>query len=241
MTGIFPARSGLGSSSAFTVGLLHALYALQGKMTTKRRLMLDAIYVEQEMIKESVGSQDQALTAFGGFNRIDFSGNHNIEVRPITLNLLRLEELQSHLMLFFTHITRTASDIAADKISQIPNKKNELRMLHNMVKEAIMILNEDRDITEFGKLLHEAWEIKRKLSLKVSNNTIDDIYRKARKAGAVGGKILGAGGGGFIIFFVKPELQPKVKEALKDLLYVPFRFDTLGSQIIYYGPDQYIQ
>lgn len=237
--GDLPARSGLGSSSAFTVGLLHALYALSGKMATKRRLMLDAIHVEQEMIKENVGSQDQAITAFGGLNKIEFSGCHNIEVRPITAGFKRLEELQSHLMLFFTRITRIASDIASDKISQIPNKNSELRLMHDMVDEAITILSEDRDISEFGKLLHESWEAKKKLSSKVSNSIIDDIYSKARKSGAIGGKLLGAGGGGFMLFFVKPEMQLKVKETLKDLLHVPFRFDTLGSQIIYYGPDQY--
>ena len=233
--GDLPARSGLGSSSSFTIGLLHALYALKGKMVTKKRLALEAIHIEQEMIKENVGSQDQVSVAFGGLNKIEFIGNHNIEVKPITLRESRLKELQNHLMLFFTGFTRIASEIAHDIISQILNKRNELSTIHSTVDEAINILNEDKDLIEFGKLLHESWKIKKGLSNKVSDSNIDDIYERAMKAGAIGGKILGAGGGGFILFFVKPEAKKKIKKALDSLLYVPFSFDTTGSQIIYYS------
>lgn len=233
--GDLPARSGLGSSSSFTVGLVHALYALQGKMITKKKLFLDAIHIEQDKIKENVGSQDQVAVSLGGLNKIYFSGNHNIEVRPVIIKGSRLIEFQRHLMLFFTGFTRTASEIAKDKISQIPNKKGELKELRRMVDEAVNILSDGRDLTEFGYLLNESWKLKKSLSNMVSNSHIDDIYQRAVKAGAVGGKILGAGGGGFILFFVKPELQSKVKEVLSSLLYVPFRFDNTGSQIIYYS------
>lgn len=232
--GDLPARSGLGSSSAFTVGLLHALYALQGKLVSKKRLAVEAIHIEQDMIKENVGSQDQVIAAFGGLNKIEFRGNHNIEILPVPLQSERLKELQSHLMLFFTGLTRFASDIAKDKIAQISKKNSELRALNGMVDESIEILNSGSNINDFGKLLHETWKIKKSLSKKISNSTIDDIYSKALSNGATGGKILGAGGGGFALFFVKPENKKNVRRSLKGLLHVPFKFDNTGSQIIYY-------
>lgn len=236
--GDLPARTGLGSSSAFTVGLLNALYALKGKMITKRQLALDAIHIEQDIIKENVGSQDQTIAAFGGFNKIEFSNEQQIQVQPITLNSKKTQLLQDHLMLFFTGFSRTASEIASEQIKQTPNKKNELDKMLEMVDEAISILNGgDSDIMDFGRLLNESWMIKRSLTDKISTPQIDKIYEVALKAGARGGKLLGAGGGGFILFFVEPELQPKVKEKLKNLLYVPFTFENLGSQIIYYAPS----
>ncbi len=230
-----PARSGLGSSSAFTVGLLHALYALKGKMVTKKRLALEAIRIEQEMIKENVGSQDQVVAAYGGLNRIEFAGNQEIEVRPMTIRDSRLEEFQSHLMLFFTGFTRIASNLAKEIISQIPAKKRELNKLRTMVDDGVNILNGTDDITEFGRLLHESWKLKRAISDMTSNSSIDSIYSTAINAGAVGGKLLGAGGGGFILFFVRPEVRQKVRDKLGSLLHVPFRFDRSGSQIIYYS------
>jgi len=237
--GDLPARTGLGSSSSFTVGLLNALNALKGKMITKRQLTLDAIYVEQEKIKEHVGSQDQTIVAFGGFNKIKFNKSHNIEVQPITLGPEKLLYFQKHLMLFFTGFSRNASEIAKEQIKETPNKKKELKTMRDMVDAAINILNKNNDcFDEFGKLLDETWKLKRNLTSKISTPTVDEIYETALNAGALGGKLLGAGGGGFILFFVRPELQPKVREALKKLLYVPFRFDVLGSQIIYYGPEQ---
>lgn len=233
--GDLPARSGLGSSSAFTVGLLSALYALKGKIISKKRLALEAIHVEQDMIKEYVGSQDQVIVAFGGLNKIEFHGNHNIQVTPVTIADTRLKKLQDHLMLFFTGISRTASDIAKDKIAQIPLKSAELKEMHLMVNEAIDILNGDQDIKQFGRLLHESWKLKKSLSIKISTCIIDEIYQRAMKNGAIGGKILGAGGGGFILFFVPPEKRLRLQKALRDLLYVPFNFDTTGSQIVYYS------
>ncbi len=229
-----PARSGLGSSSAFTVGLLHAIYALQGKIVSKKRLALEAIHVEQELIKEHVGSQDQVVAAFGGLNKIEFNGNHNVEIRPVTISQTRLKDFESNLLLFFTGFTRTASDIARDKISQIPNKTKELEAIKGMVDESINILGSNSDLLGFGKLLHESWMFKKSLSDKVTTASIDEIYKKAMKAGAVGGKILGAGGGGFILFFAKPENHQSIKDSL-GLLHVPFHFDNTGSQIIYYS------
>jgi D-glycero-alpha-D-manno-heptose-7-phosphate kinase len=232
-----PARIGVGSSSAFTVGLLHALYALKGKMVTKRQLAMDAIHVEQDRIKENVGSQDQTTAAFGGFNKITFGGLQEITVQPVTLDQEKLNLFQDHLMLFFTGFARTASEIAGEQIKETPKKEDELTRMSEMVDEALKILNGNRsDIADFGRLMHETWMIKRSLTKKITTSQIDKIYEEAIKAGALGGKLLGAGGGGCILFFVAPEDQPKVKEKLKDLLYVPFRFDVLGSQIIYYAP-----
>ncbi|WP_347275121.1 hypothetical protein [Candidatus Kuenenia sp.] len=198
-------------------------------------MALEAIYIEQEIIKEHVGSQDQIAVAFGGFNKITFSGQHNIEVNPITLSKTRFQLFQNHLMLFFTGFSRLASEIEEEKIKQISNKKSELSSLHNMVEEAINILNEEGDIVDFGRLLHEGWKLKKALSDKVSTIHIDDIYETGIKNGAIGGKLLGAGGGGFMLFFVKPDNRNKLRQALGHLLHVPFRFDTTGSQIIYYS------
>ena len=234
-TADIPALSGIGSSSAFTVGFLNSLYALKGQIITKRQLALDAIHVEQDLIKENVGSQDQTAAAFGGFNKIDFGGKEKILVQPITINEEKLNLLQDHLMLFFTGYSRNASDIAAEQIKQTPSKDKELRVMREMVDEAINILNGSPDgIYDFGRLLNETWQLKRSLTHLISNNQIDDIYEQALKAGAIGGKLCGAGGGGFILFFVPPEKQKYVKDSLK-LLHVPFRFENLGSQIIFHN------
>ena len=234
-TADIPALSGIGSSSAFTVGFLNSLYALKGQMITKRQLASDAIHVEQDLIKENVGSQDQTAAAFGGFNKIDFGGKEKILVQPITINEEKLNLLQDHLMLFFTGYSRNASDIAAEQIKQTPSKDKELRVMREMVDEAINILNGSPDgIYDFGRLLNETWQLKRSLTHLISNNQIDDIYEQALKAGAIGGKLCGAGGGGFILFFVPPEKQKNVKDSLK-LLHVPFRFENLGSQIIFHN------
>jgi D-glycero-alpha-D-manno-heptose-7-phosphate kinase len=233
--GDLPARAGLGTSSSFTVGMLNALYALQGTMVTKRKLALDAINVEQNMIKENVGSQDQITAAFGGFNKIEFNGDEEFKVSPVILKKEKIENLENHMMLFFTGLSRTASTVAKEQIKKTPEKKKELSRMTELVNEAIDILNSsDSDITEFGKLLHKNWMIKRKLTNKITNKDIDKIYKEAVKAGAIGGKLLGAGGGGFILFFVEPEKQEKVKIKLKNFLYVPIKFENLGSQIIYY-------
>lgn len=235
--GDLPARSGLGSSSSFTVGLLKTLYAFKGKMVTKQKLALEAIHVEQNMIKENVGSQDQVSAAFGGFNKIDFKSDGSFNVASVVLSKERLQELQNHLMLFFTGFSRIASDIAKEQIEKILDNRKQLLAISEMVDEAISILNSERDIYEFGELLHESWKIKRSFSEKISNQHIDGIYEAARDSGALGGKILGAGGGGFMLIFAKPEDQPRVKERLKDLLLVPCSFENSGSQIVVYNPD----
>jgi len=238
--GDLPARTGLGSSSSFTVGLVHALYALNGKMVTKRQLALDAIHIEHDLLKENVGAQDQTSAAFGGFNRIEFGGPQLIKIHPITLNSSKFQNLQDHLMLFFTGFSRTASEIAGEQIKQTPHKKNELNKMREMVDDAINILNGgDSDISDFGRLLHENWMIKRSLTDKISTPQIDQVYTRALKAGALGGKLLGAGGGGFILFFVEPEKQSHVKKQMHNLLHVPFKFENLGSQIIYYEPENH--
>lgn len=234
-----PARSGLGSSSTFTVGLLHALYALKHQMPTKRQLAIDAIRVEQDRIGEHVGSQDQTAASFGGLNRIEFGGVGEISVTPIITHPERIEQLQRHMMLFFTGFPRTASDIAKDKIGQIPNRKQELREMLRLVDEAQQILTAQTErLGDFGRLLHEQWKIKRGMASSVTNSEIDSIYEAGISAGALGGKLLGAGGGGFMLFFASPERQQPVLDALRKLLYVPVRFDYLGSQIIYYSHDE---
>jgi len=235
--GDLPARTGLGSSSAFTVGLLNSLYALKGVMPTKPQLAKEAIHIERDILKENVGSQDQTVAAFGGFNKITFFGDNEIKVEPITLDKERIKELDNHLLLYFTGFSRVASEIAKSQIENTPNKKKELSLMCQMVDEGIKILNENRDIKDFGKLLHEAWLLKKGLTDKITTAEIDNIYEKARNAGALGGKLLGAGGGGFMLFFVPPENQQKVREKLKNLLEVKFNFEKEGSQIIYYNPE----
>jgi D-glycero-alpha-D-manno-heptose-7-phosphate kinase len=233
--GDLPARTGLGSSSSFTVGLLHALYALKGIMPSKMQLAQEAIYIEQELNKENVGCQDQILASLGGFNRIDFSGDHYFSPTRITLAAEKVRMLEKHLMLFFTGFSRNASEIAEEQIKNTPHKGKELTTMYEMVEEATKLLNKS-DFIAFGKLLHESWLLKRSLSHKISNHHIDEIYNTAIKAGALGGKLLGAGGGGFVLLLVEPEKQAKLREGLQHLLYVPFEFDELGSQIIFYQP-----
>ena len=232
--GDLPARSGMGSSSAFTVGLLHALYALKGQMPTKRQLAAESIQIEQEMIKETVGSQDQVLAAFGGFNHVVFSQDGEISVKPVTLSGERLRELSSHLMLFYRGIERTASDIAGSYVADVDGKRSQLRIMKGLVEESLAVLNNGQDITAFGSLLDEGWQAKRSLSAKVSNAYVDELYAHAISNGALGGKLLGAGGGGFMLLFVPPSKQNQVKEALKRFISVPFHFDFSGSQIIFF-------
>lgn len=237
--GDLPARSGLGSSSSFTVSMLHALSALDGKYVTKDDLAKQAIHVEQNIIKEHVGSQDQISAAYGGFNRIDFhSGEQGFSVEPVMLSSARKRVLQDHLMLFFTGFSRIASEIAHSKILNMQHRVTELKQMHAMVDESIQILhNPATPIDDFGRLLHENWQYKRSLSQKVSTPEIDALYEAAREEGAIGGKILGAGGGGFLLLFVQPSLQEKVRMRFKDLIHVPFRFEDSGSRVVLYQPD----
>lgn len=234
--GDLPARTGLGSSSAFTIGLLNSLYALKGLRVTKDRLVSEAIHIEQDMIGESVGCQDQASAGFGGFNYIEFGGNNHLRVRKITIPTAKLNNLQDHLMLFFTGFTRFASEIAQHQIKNIPNKTKELKTMQELTEEAVRVLS-DGDILDFGKLLHESWILKRGLSEKITTEVVDEIYNTARSAGAIGGKLLGAGGGGFVLLFVEPEKQAEVRAKLSKFLEIPFRFEDQGSQIIFYQPD----
>ena len=236
--GDLPARSGLGSSSSFTVGLVHALAALDGRYVTKDSLAKNAIDIEQNVIQENVGSQDQISAAFGGFNHIEFRNDDTFLVSPIILVKERRRELLSHLMLCFTGFSRIASVVAKSKIENFKNRNTELKRMGAMVNEAIQILqNEKTPIEEFGKLLHESWLYKRNLSSMVSTPAIDAMYEQAISAGATGGKILGAGGGGFLLLFVKPELQSKVRERLNGLIHVPFEFEDSGSRVVLYQPN----
>ena len=236
--GDLPARSGMGSSSAFTVGLLHALHALKGAMPTKHQLAMESIHLEQEVLKETVGSQDQVLAAYGGLNHVTFLTNGEISVRPMTISRDRTAQLDSHLMLLYTGIKRTASDVAKSYVNDIDSKKRQLRIMRDLVEEAVGLLNSKHDLAGFGKLLHEAWQAKRSLSSAVTNSDVDAIYEAARSAGALGGKLTGAGGGGFMLLFAPPERHAAIREKLNKLLWVPFQFDVNGSQIIFYDPGE---
>jgi len=234
--GDLPARTGLGSSSSFTVGLLNALYALKGKMVSKQRLAEEAIHIEKEMCKENVGCQDQVLAAYGGFNYVEFGGPAHLKTTKVTISKKKLKFLQDRLMLFFTGFSRTASEIAKHQIENIPKKKKDLTEMYEMTATALDILGGE-NISEFGKLLDESWKIKRQLSEKISTPYVDEIYENAKKAGALGGKLLGAGGGGFVLLFAEPEKQKQIRAALDPLLEIPFMFETQGSQIIFYQPN----
>lgn len=236
--GDLPARSGMGSSSSFTVGLLNALYALKGVMPSKHQLLTESLHIEQNMIKETVGSQDQTLAAYGGFNHVNFMENGSISVRPVIMSPESMHHFNDHLMLFYTGIKRTAADVADSYVTNIEDKKRQLRIMKDLVDEALSILGKGGDYRDFGLLLHEAWQAKRSLSARVSNSRVDEMYQAALSAGALGGKITGAGGGGFMLLFVPPEQQAKVRETLAGLLHVPFRIDTTGSQIIYFQHEE---
>lgn len=233
-----PARAGLGTSSAFTVGLLNALYALQNRMRDKRMLFKDAVQVEQELLQEAVGAQDQASAAYGGFNRIDFHTDGEVEVNRILAAPARIAELEKSLALYFTGFSRTASEIAQEQLKATPQKKQELGTIMELVNEGEAIVADlKRPMSDFGKLLHEGWKIKRSLTNKISNPAIDEIYDAGLSAGALGGKLLGAGGGGFMLFFVPPEKQKMLREKLRKLLCVPFSFSGRGSHVVVYEPE----
>jgi D-glycero-alpha-D-manno-heptose-7-phosphate kinase len=234
--GDLPARSGMGSSSAFTVGLLHSLYALRGQMPDKMHLARESIHIEQNLLHETVGSQDQVMAAFGGLRHVQFAKDGSIAVDPLILSSERVRELQSHLLLFYTGIARTSSDVAQSFVARLDDCKKQLHIMHELVDESIDILTSGTDIAAFGDLLHEAWQIKRTFSPQVSNGEIDRLYDHARSAGALGGKLTGAGGGGFLLLFVPPAKQAAVREALAHLIHVPFAFESAGSQIIFYEP-----
>jgi D-glycero-alpha-D-manno-heptose-7-phosphate kinase len=233
-----PARTGLGTSSAFTVGLLLGLYALKNQMRDKHALTTEAIHVERDLLQEAVGAQDQASCAHGGFNRINFHTNDAIEVKRILAAPTRLADLQNHLALYFTGFARTASEIAKEQLKETPNRQKELTEMMQMVDEAETIVTDSRrSLNEFGKLLHQSWQIKRSLTQRISNSSIDEIYEAGLSAGALGGKLLGAGGGGFMLFFVPPERKEALRMRLKNLLCVPFAFSDRGSDVVVYEPE----
>lgn len=234
-----PARSGLGTSSSFAVGLLNSFYALKGRYADKKKLADDAIYLERVLCKEAGGVQDQIAAAYGGFNRIRFSDSGYC-VDPIIVSQERKRLLNDNLLLFFTGISRFSSDIQVDTQKSLKDKTTRLLEMLSLVDQAEQILTSDCDLKEFGRMLHYTWTLKRGISSGISTTSIDVLYGTARNAGAVGGKLLGAGGGGFFLFYVEKEKQKAVIEALSDLLYVPFSFEDKGTRIIHYSPENYV-
>jgi D-glycero-alpha-D-manno-heptose-7-phosphate kinase len=234
--GDLPARTGLGSSSSFSVGLLHALHALRGELVSKRKLAEEAIHVEQQVLREHVGVQDQIQSAFGGLNRIDIRTDGSFEVSPLVVRADRLAGLQRHLLLLYTGLSRHASEIAAEQVATMGSKTAELKAMREMVDEGERILVGTGELRDFGRLLDESWKLKRALSSKIAPAFVNEIYDTARQAGADGGKLLGAGGGGFMLVFVQPERRGSVLKALGKLLPVPFQFERGGTQIVLYEP-----
>lgn len=233
-----PARSGLGSSSSFAVGMLNAFHALKGNYASKKQLAEEAIYLERNLCQESGGIQDQISASFGGFNRINFDAE-GFQVNPIIISKERKKQLNSNLMLFFTGFSRLSSEIAVQQTLVTQDKERELMEMLGLVDEAEKILISKSSLNEFGKLLDYTWKLKRGLTDKISTNAIDELYKKAIQAGAIGGKLLGAGGGGFLLFYVEQDKQPFVKKALENLLYVPFEFEDVGTSVLYYTPEDY--
>ena len=234
-----PARSGLGTSSSFAVGMINAFYALKGKYADKKKLADDAIYLERVLCNEAGGWQDQIAAAYGGLNRIDF-GPNGYEVLPIIINPERKKLLNDNLMMFFTGFTRYSSSVMQANSLGDSSKHAQLLEMLALVDEAQKVLTDKHsDLDDFGRLLNQTWEIKRKTGSAVSTDNIDELYDKGIKAGALGGKLLGAGGGGFLLFYVQPEKQILVKEAMKDLLYIPFKFEEGGTRVIHYTPETY--
>lgn len=237
--GDLPARTGLGTSSTFAVGMLNAFCALKGKMMSKRQLAQEAIHVERDILKEHGGWQDQVAAAYGGLNRIDFKDG-DFEVHPIVIAPERKKELDENLLLFYTGIQRFSSEIQADTFAKPVDKTQQLKDMLALVDEAESILcNKDASLNEFGKLLDTTWKLKRGTGAKVSNGSIDELYSQAIKAGASGGKLLGAGGGGFLLFYCEKEKQESLKKAMEKLMIVPFNFENSGTQVLYFSPQSY--
>ncbi len=234
-----PARSGLGTSSSFAVGMLNAFYALKGKYADKRKLADDAIYLERELCKESGGVQDQIAASFGGFNRIDFSAEGYM-VNPVIISPERKKQLNNNLMLFFTGFSRFSSEIQVSTEGAMKDKTAQLLEMYSLVDEAEKILVSKTNLDEFGRLLDHTWKLKRGITSKISTDSIDGLYQTAMQAGALGGKLLGAGGGGFLLFYVEPEKQAQVRKAMEKLLYVPFEFENGGTRVIHYTPEDYV-
>jgi D-glycero-alpha-D-manno-heptose-7-phosphate kinase len=233
-----PARSGMGSSSAFTVGLLNALYALQNRIVSREQLFTEAIHIEQDRIKENVGSQDQTLVASGGINTVEFLQNGKIIPRPVIMSEGNLRAFQSKFMLFFSGISRNASDVAKDQVENTSRNLHELNAMRALVDQALRIITSpEGGLDDFGRLLDETWQRKKRLSSRITTPDIDRMYATAIKNGALGGKLLGAGGGGFMLFYVNEQDHLRVRDALKGYLHIPFCFDFSGTEIIVYRPE----
>jgi D-glycero-alpha-D-manno-heptose-7-phosphate kinase len=234
-----PARSGLGTSSTFAVGLLNAFYSLKGKFASKKQLADDAIYLERVLCNEAGGYQDQIAASFGGLNRIDFTKD-GYTVNPIIISPKRKKALNDNLLLFFTGFTRFSADIQKNTMMSLKEKQLQLDKMLALVDQAQQILEQDdKDLDDFGRLLDVTWKLKRQTGSNISTGSIDELYQKGIDAGALGGKLLGAGGGGFLLFYVTKDKQQKVREAFKDLLEVPFEFENSGTRVIYYSPESY--
>ncbi len=235
-----PARSGLGTSSSFAVGMLNAFYALKGKYADKKRLADEAIYLERVLCNEAGGWQDQIAASFGGMNRINF-GPDGYDVLPVIISPKRKKQLNDNLLMFFTGFTRFSSEIQkANQVSGSTAKQSRLKKMYELVDEAESILtDENRDLDDFGRLLDTTWRLKKGTGTSVSTNSIDDLYERGIAAGALGGKLLGAGGGGFLLFYVQPEKRNDVKKAMRDLMYIPFKFEEGDTRVIHYSPEEY--
>lgn len=238
-----PARSGLGTSSSFAVGMLSAFYALKGKYADKKKLADEAIYLERVLCGEAGGWQDQIAASYGGFNRINFNKDGTYDVLPIIIFPERKKQLDHNLMMFFTGFTRFSSDIQKANVASPETKEaKEKRLLEmlDLVDDAEDVLtNKERDLDDFGRLLDHTWRLKKQTGSAVSTSNIDELYQKGIEAGALGGKLLGAGGGGFLVFYVQPEKREALKAAMHDLLYVPFHFEDGGTRVLYYSPEDY--
>lgn len=236
-----PARSGLGTSSSFAVGMLNAFYALKGKYADKKRLADEAIYLERVLCQEAGGWQDQIAAAFGGMNRIEFNKDGTYDVKPIIIHPDRKKKLNNNLLMFFTGFTRFSSDLQKANQAGYDEKVKLLQQMYTLVDDAERVLEDKHsDLDDFGRLLDTTWRLKRQTGGAITTNSIDALYETGIDAGALGGKLLGAGGGGFLVFYVQPEKQTAVKEAMKDLLYVPFQFEDGGTRVIHYSPESYI-
>ena len=234
-----PARTGLGTSSTFAVGLLNAFYCLKGKYASKKKLADDAIFLERVLCDEAGGWQDQIAASFGGLNRIDFEGD-SYKINPIIISPERKEKLNGNLMLFFSGFTRFSADIQISTKKTLPEKEKQLNEMLLLVDDAQDVLeNKERDLDDFGRLLDKTWKLKRQIGSEISKASIDQLYDKAISAGALGGKLLGAGGGGFLLFYVTKDKQDSVRDALSNLMEVPFRFENDGTRVIYYTPETY--
>lgn len=236
-----PARSGLGTSSSFAVGMLNAFYALKGKYADKKKLADDAIYLERVLCNEAGGWQDQIAASFGGFNRINFNKDGTYDVYPLIIHPDRKKQLDDNLIMFFTGFTRFSSDMQKANAKGYHDKTKQLLEMLDLVDDAQKILTDkNADLDDFGRMLDHTWKLKRQTGGAITTNSIDALYQRGIEAGALGGKLLGAGGGGFLVFYVQPEKKKAVKEAMKDLLYVPFHFEDGGTRVIHYTPESYV-